>query len=76
MLESFCGSRAHEYDWLKVRYFENAGPQFPRAIARAFAFVNVWDVAIRYKAGAARYGDAQNFMDAAKEIMAWADERM
>jgi len=72
----FFGSKAHDYDWLKARYFENGGPRFPKAIAKAFSFVNTWAVEIRYKAGTSRYGDAKAFLDCAEEIMIWADGRM
>src|SRR5437899_5472401 len=51
MLQAFSGSRAHDYDWLKARYFESGGPQFPRTISKAFSFVTVWAVEIRYRAG-------------------------
>src|SRR3989442_300494 len=51
MLKSLRGSKAHDFDWLKGHYFENGGQQFPKAIAKAFAFVNTWAVEIRYKAG-------------------------
>ena len=76
MLGRFRGSKAHDYDWLKARYFENSGPQFSKAISKAFSFVNTWAVEIRYKAGSAKYGDAKTFLDSTEEIMTWADGRM
>jgi HEPN domain-containing protein len=76
MLASFRGSKAHDYDWLKERYFENKGPSFPKAIAKAFTFVNTWAVEIRYKAGTSKYRDAKAFLASAEAIMAWADGRM
>ena len=76
LLGSFRGSKAHDFDWLKTRYFENGGPQFPKAVSKAFSFVNTWAVEIRDKAGTSRYGDAKAFLDSAEEIMTWADGRM
>ncbi|HZU35127.1 MAG TPA: HEPN domain-containing protein, partial [Gemmataceae bacterium] len=73
MLGLFRGSKAHDYDWLKARYFENAGPLFPQATSKAFSFVNTWAVEIRYQAGTSKYGDAKAFLDSAEEIMTWAD---
>lgn len=76
MLGSFRGSRAHDYDWLRSRYLTSGGPQFTKAIARAFSFVNTWAVEVRYKAGTSKYGDAKTFLDSTEEIMTWADGRM
>ena len=76
MLGSLRGWKAHDYDWLKARYFENRGPQFTKAISKAFSFVNTWAVEIRYKAGTSKYGDAKTFLDSTEEIMTWADGRM
>ncbi len=76
MRDSFRGPKAHDYDWLKARYFENGGPPFPHAISKAFSFVNTWAVEIRYKAGTSKYGDAKTFLDSAEAIMTWADGKM
>jgi len=76
MLSSFHGSKAHDYDWLKARYFEIGGPPFSKDVAKAFAYVNTWAVEIRYKAGTSNYGDAKTFLDSAELIMDWADGRM
>ena len=75
VLASFRGARAHDYDWLKARYFERGGAPFPRAVAKAFSLVNTWTTELRYMAGALRRGDAESFLKAAQEIMAWADGR-
>ena len=76
MLGSFRGAKAHDYDWLKARYSENGGPEFPKTISRAFSFVNTWAVEIRYKAGTSKYEDAKTFVDSVEAIMTWADGRM
>jgi hypothetical protein len=76
MLQSFYGARAHDYNWLKARYFENGGPHFTKSIANAFAFVNTWAVEIRYRAGSSKQDTAKGFLDSAEAIMTWADGRM
>jgi HEPN domain-containing protein len=35
--QSFRGSKAHDFNWLKRRYFESGGPIFPNAVTRAFS---------------------------------------
>jgi hypothetical protein len=76
MLAALRGSKAHDYDWLKARYVESGGPPFPKAISKAFSFVNTWAVEIRYKAGTSKYRDVQAFLAATEEIMTWADGRL
>lgn len=76
MLATFRGSKAHDFNWLKARYFEKSGPGFPKSISKAFSFVNTWAVEIRYKAGSSKFGDAKAFLDYAEQIMKWADGRM
>lgn len=76
MLDAFRGAKAHDYDWLKVKYFESGGPQFTKSISRAFSFVNTWAVEMRYRAGTAKFQDAKMFLDSVEAIFIWADERM
>ena len=72
----FRGARAHNYDWLKARYFANGGALFPAAISKAFALVNTWDTEWRYRAGTASRRDAEAFLQAAEQIIMWADGRL
>jgi len=76
MLSSFRGARAHNFDWLKARYFENRGVQFPPEISSAFVRVNTWDTEWRYRPGAASPREAEDFLKAAEEIIIWADRRL
>jgi hypothetical protein len=76
MIQSFRGSRAHDYTWLRTRYFQHHGPSFPLAVSNAFILVNSWAVEIRYAARTMKYGDAHAFLEATKVIMLWADGRM
>ena len=76
MVANFRGSRAHNYDWLKARYFENGGAQFPSHVSKAFVLVNTWDTEWRYRSGTASPRDAEDFLRAAEEIIIWASERL
>ena len=76
MLDSFRGARAHDYDWLKAKYFENGGPPFPSSVSKSFSLVDTWRTDLRYKSGMSKRGDAESFLTAAKEIMDWADGRL
>lgn len=48
VLKSFRGSKAHDYDWLRIEYLAVGGSLFPREIARHFALVNNWSTDLRY----------------------------
>jgi HEPN domain-containing protein len=76
MLRSFRGSKAHDYDWLKGRYFENGGPPLPSAVAKSFSLVDTWTTELRYKAGTTNPREAESFMQAAREILDWAEGRI
>jgi HEPN domain len=76
LVASFRGAKAHDYDWLKARYFENGGPAFPSQIAKDFSLVDTWTTDLRYKAGTTKRRDAEAFLRAANEIMEWADRRL
>ncbi len=76
IIETFRGSKAHDFVWLKTKYIENGGAAFPKALTRNFSFVNTWAVEMRYKPGTAKYEDAKSFLNAAQEIMIWSDGRM
>lgn len=71
----FRGARAHSYEWLKQRYSELGG-SLPGSLRRPFSRVNSWATDIRYMAGAVKSKDAKSFLDAALEIIKWADGRL
>ncbi len=76
MLSSFRGAKAHDFDWLKARYVECNGPQYPSAVSKNISLVDTWTTDPRYKAETWKRGDAEAFLKAAGEIMAWANGRM
>lgn len=76
VLEAFRGSKAHDYNWLRTKYFKSGGQQFPADIAKSFTFVNTWTVEIRYRSGTSKRADAESFLKNVELIMSWADGRM
>jgi hypothetical protein len=76
MVADFRGARAHNYDWLKARYFAHGGAPFPSEISKALALVNTWDTEWRYRAGLAARREAEDFLHAAEAIILWADGRL
>jgi HEPN domain-containing protein len=76
MLDSFRGSKAHEFEWLKWQYRECKGPLPPAEVEKQFIRVNSWTTALRYKPGAIRSDDARDFLDAAKRIQDWGEGRL
>lgn len=75
-VSNFRGARAHDFDWLKLRYFENGGSPFPSEISKAFALTNTWSTEWRYHPGTARRREAETFLDAAQRIIRWIDGRL
>ena len=75
MLAEFRGAAAHNYDWLKLRYFLHGGASFPADISSSFALVNTWSTDLRYHSGRIEGKDADDFLRSAKAIIVWADGR-
>jgi HEPN domain-containing protein len=75
-VDSFRGSKAHDFEWLKRIYHKNRGAAFPPEIARSFSIVNTWRTSLRYQPGSAKMADAQAFMKAAQDILDWSDARL
>ncbi|SIO59831.1 HEPN domain-containing protein [Singulisphaera sp. GP187] len=76
LLNSFRGSRAHEYDWLRTRYLKQGGARFPRDITEAFTLVNDWSTEMRYLPRTLRVDEAVGFLSAAERIIRWVDGRL
>ena len=75
MLESFRGTIAHDYEWLRARYFATGGTRFPREIIEAFTLVNDWSSEMRYWTVSLKVDEAESFLAAAHTIIHWVDER-
>jgi len=73
---TFRGRRAHNFDWLKERYYQLQGSHFPPEISRSFTLVNTWGTEWRYRSGLAAPREAERFLQAADEIIQWVDGRL
>ncbi len=76
VLQSFRGSRAHDFEWLRQQYIDSHGPDFPRSINIQFTFVNDWSTELRYNPGNLKADDAVDFLAAAEEIIRFGSERL
>jgi len=76
MIALFRGSKAHDYDWLKAKYFDCGGVPFPANISKCFAMVNNWSTDLRYKPGVAKPRHAREFLDAVRQILTLAEGRL
>jgi hypothetical protein len=76
LLGLFHGARAHDYEWLLHLYVEKGGARMPPSVVPYFARVNSWSTDMRYAPGTVAAHEAKAFLDAAVEIMTWADERL
>ncbi|MEO6809472.1 MAG: HEPN domain-containing protein [Isosphaeraceae bacterium] len=76
MLKLFRGHLAHNFEWLREQYLLNGGSRFPANINRAFMLVSDWSTELRYEPKSIKPEEADRFLDAADEIIRWADGRM
>jgi len=76
LLGLFHGARAHDYEWLLHLYVEKGGARMPPSVVPHFARVNSWSTDMRYAPGTVAAHEAKAFLDAAVEIMTWADGRL
>jgi hypothetical protein len=75
-LGRFRGVRAHDYEGLLPLYAEKGGGRMPASVVPYFARVNSWSTDMRYIPGTIATHEAKAFLDAAIEIMTWADGRL
>ena len=77
VLDSFRGNLAHDYLWLRDRYYARGrSPQFPIAISLCFRRSNTWSTDIRYQAGKTSSREAILFLRDAKTIVDWVKARL
>ena len=75
VLASFRGVSAHDYDILLKRYREEGGAAVPRAIVDRLEDVGGWTVNLRYSPRRVERQEAADFLEAAREILEWAEAR-
>jgi HEPN domain-containing protein len=76
MLLSFRGQKAHDYEWLILKYRESKGAALPRDVERDFVRVNSWNTTLRYKPGTIRAKYAREFQNATESLVAWGEGRL
>jgi hypothetical protein len=76
VLGLFQGVRAHDYEWLLRLYVEKGGARMPPSVGPHFTRVNSWSTDMRYIPGTIALREAQAFVDAATELLVWADGRL
>ena len=62
--------------WLLQLYTEKGGARMPASVVPHFARVNSWSTDMRYTPGTIAAHEAKVFLEAAIEIMTWADRRL
>ena len=72
----FRGQRAHQYEWLRLRYAQTNAPGLPAEISRSLAFVSTWETSLRYTPGLGDRQDALRFLAESRKILDWADKRL
>lgn len=76
VLQSFRGSKGHNYEWLREQYRQSGGAQFTPAVTRSFALVSDWSTEMRYIPRNYPRPEIEAFLKATQEIMNWADGRL
>lgn len=75
-MASFRGTRAHDYDWLKQQYLAYGGPSIPLTMTKHLTFVSTWTTDLRYQASMIEVRDAEEFIQATRAILRWAQGRL
>jgi len=75
LLDSFRGSTAHSIDWLRQQLAQRRVIA-PATVAQRLTYVISWSTDLRYEPGPGSPEDARAFLEAARAILAWPDERV
>jgi len=75
-LKTFCGRKAHDFEWLRSQYLQRGGARFPGDITRSFTLACDWSTDIRYSPKTIKPMEADAFLTAAERIVDWADGRL
>lgn len=76
IFNSFRGWQGHDIAWLHRQYNGLTGQLAPSEVRKAFVLAHTWNTDLRYKPGVIPLHDAEDFLSAAKVIVAWADRSM
>lgn len=75
-VQAFRGNQAHDFQWLRDRYLQKGGAKFPKNISRDFTLVSAWSTKLRYLPKTMKAKEADRILEAAEQIIRWADERL
>ncbi|MFM9964773.1 MAG: HEPN domain-containing protein [Planctomycetaceae bacterium] len=75
-LESFRGSKAHSFDWLREQYQLRSGQVFSREIRNHFRTLNSWGTSLRYVPATFSDSQANRFLKASEAFLVWAESRL
>ena len=76
MLESFRGSKAHDFKWLRAQYFLGGGARFPSDVAKDFTLVSDWSTDLRYVPTKLKSREMDRFLAAVEKILIWSKGRL
>jgi hypothetical protein len=76
MISSFRGRTGHDFGWLRNEYVNRTGLSIPGSISRLLMRVNSWAVDLRYQPGNLKNAEVDLFVNAANEVIRWADGRL
>jgi hypothetical protein len=76
ILDTFRGTRGHDFRWLMGNYLEYGGSPPPPGISKQLSAIATWSTELRYEAGTMDSQFADDYMDAVAEIMEWAGGRL
>lgn len=70
------GRKAHRIEWLKRQYVERTRSSMPARLSPHLSRLNSWNTDLRYETRLMRVKETEVFLDSAREIIHWADDRM
>ncbi len=68
------GAKGHDFEYLK-KVLKDRHCAFPSEIAEHLQVVTWWSTDLRYQVGTVAPSDAEAFMDSAKKIWNWSEEK-
>lgn len=76
VMDGFRGAKAHDFEWLRVQYAKYWKGGIPAEIVRPLVRVNSWSTDLRYQSATIKYKEAEDFVNAARDVMAWIEGRL
>jgi len=74
-MELFRGTRAHEFEWLKVQ-LRSKGVKVSPEISEKLSSLRSWSVAMRYDPTEKSQRETREFLSAARAVLAWVKRNL